>query len=310
MTGNNNQTNHSFYPLKRYWIERWLVFSVISIFGFLLLYAQWGFLSVVVGIVIFGFVFRRDILPLLQTKLELNSDSISGQVKGQTVYMFWSDILVARQIGKMKQEYIQLATADKSVNIGLELFDGRELWAIVKASVPTSALEEDAYKRLPEFREVQEGKLKQVYTLSKPFKVGYHWGIKIMAWCCLIFSVWVMTELYKEISVSSTLILPAIFFMVSGLGIYHFSKHIEMDTEKIKVNDWFGQKEIEWAKIQRIEYRNSVLVFYSDRKKLQITGPTNWAGNDKQNMLDFLNAQIEYRQIEIERKKQRFPAWG
>ncbi|MCP5007057.1 MAG: EbsA family protein [Planctomycetes bacterium] len=306
----NNQSAHSFYPLKRYWIERGLVFFIMAMFGIFFLFTPWKFFGIILGVVGIWLVYRRDIQPLLQTNLELNNDTISGHINGHTVYLFWRDILVARQTGTIKQGYIQLATRHKTVNIPLELLDGKGLWSVVKGYVSTSALEEDAYQQLPEYQEIQEDRLRQIHTLSKPLKVGYHWGIKVMAWGCLIFSVWIIAELYKEASLSSILILPFVFFVISGLGIYHFSKHIKMDTNTIEVSNWFGQKEIEWAEIQRIEYRISALVFCSNGKKLQITGPTNWAGNDKQNMVDFLNAQIEYRQIETQHKKQRFPAWG
>ena len=112
----------------------------------------------------------------------------------------------------------------------------------------------------------QENRQRQIHTLSKPLIVGYSWGVKIMAWGCLIFTIFVTVELYKEVGISSELLVPSAFFVISGLSIYHFSKYIKMDTNTIEISGWFGRKDIKWAEIERLEYQNTALVFYSKGK--------------------------------------------
>ena len=56
-------------------------------------------IGIIIGLAGAGFVYKRYIQPLLQTELKLDNDTISGQINGDIVHLFWRNILVARQTG-------------------------------------------------------------------------------------------------------------------------------------------------------------------------------------------------------------------
>ncbi|MEM7345045.1 MAG: hypothetical protein AAF485_12445 [Chloroflexota bacterium] len=294
-----NQNAYLFSPQTRHWIQRGFLFFVGGTVILFPLFLVWGYFGLFVAVIGLWFVYRRDIKPLLQTELEITPYKISGEINGQPVYLFWHDILVAHQTESIKQGYIQLATVHQTITIPLDILDGQALWLVVKEYAPAVALEKEAIDSLFEARRTLEDKQWQAHILPRPLQVGYHWGIKVVAWGCLIFSIWVAMMLYRETGDISTLILPLTFFMLSVFGIYYFSKQIFVNNKGIKVKDWFGQKEMDWVDIQRIESQNRGFLFSSDDKTLWITSPENWTGNDKLAMLEFVNAQIEHHLIEI-----------
>lgn len=312
-----DQYPHFFYPLKRHWIEKGLLPVLAVLFLGTVLILRFNFVAGVIGAALLAwYLFYRDIQPLLQTYLEINQDTLSGLANRHRIHLFWQDVLVVQQTGTLKQGFIHLITPQTRITIPLQLFDGDKLWQVVKSCVPGSALETDAYKKLPAYQEYQQEKARIIHTLTEPLRAGYNWGIKVMAWGCLIFSVWVMRELFKEVSFSSILWLPGAFFVASSFCIYHFSKYVEMSSSAIAVVSWLGRKEMKWSEIQRVKCRygagriTELIFFNDDKKELKVTGPVNWYGTNKIKMVDFLEVQIEQHQIEVHQEKRGFSIYS
>lgn len=304
-----DQSTHFFYPLKRHWLEKGLVSVLAVLILGTVLIIRFNFVGGVIAALVAWYLFYRDIQPLLQTYLEINQDTLSGLVNHHKIHLFWQDVLVVQQTGTLKQGFIHLITAQTKFTIPLQLFNGDQLWQLVKSCVPGSALEADAYKELPTYQAYQQEKTRIIHTLAEPLRASYHWSIKVMAWGCLVFSAWVMWSLFKEGGISSIMWLPGIFFVAGGFAIYHFSQYVEMSSNAIGVVSWLGRKEMKWSEIQGIKLKGMTeLIFLNgDKQKLRVTGPVNWFGGNKEKMIDFLEAQIDQRQIEIEQEKQRFP---
>ncbi|MCB9079629.1 MAG: PH domain-containing protein [Anaerolineaceae bacterium] len=143
-------------------------------------------------------------------------------------------------------------------------------------------------------------------TLSEPLKVGYSWGIQVMAWSGFVFlsGLFFMWVQQKESFwlLSSFDIVLVLLWLASMVGIIKFSQHIVADNQSIAVVSWLGKREIKWEEIQRIKIRKylaDVAICGAD-KKITVTAPTNWRGRDAQKLWDYLNTQVEERDIEVQ----------
>jgi hypothetical protein len=60
-----------------------------------------------------------------------------------------------------------------------------------------------------------------------------------------------------------------------------------------------GHFEIRWDELIYVEVDGYALVFVGDEKRLPIAGPTFWAQENKEAMIELITAQIEKRQIPL-----------
>ena len=143
-----------------------------------------------------------------------------------------------------------------------------------------------------------------IYAFSEPLKVGYSWIIKGMAWGGFTFSSWLFFMLVREEGFSQFFpigLVPVLFWFASIAGIYKFSQYIIADNHSIAVVGWFGKREIKWEEIERIKVRKHLadMAISGANKKIIITLPTNWRGQDVRELWDYLNTQVEERDIEV-----------
>jgi hypothetical protein len=62
-----------------------------------------------------------------------------------------------------------------------------------------------------------------------------------------------------------------------------------------------GHFEIPWQEVDRVEFGQVNFVFFAGRKRLIIPNYGYWSGKEKDELLAFINARLEERQIEVKR---------
>ncbi len=126
---------------------------------------------------------------------------------------------------------------------------------------------------------------------------------KIIAWAGIAFC-----SLFSLLSFATGRPFVAIFcflFILLGLFLLSICGSIEMGSQKITLKIPIGHYEIRWDEIEEVEtdIQRGALVFLSCNKRVAIAGPRWWVGQEKKDMISFLNSELKRRSISIRQSR-------
>ena len=81
------------------------------------------------------------------------------------------------------------------------------------------------------------------------------------------------------------------------------------DTAGVHHRTLLRRRSLLWEHVQWIELRKDgrQLVFFGEGAPLTIPGPARWPEKKRKQLIEFLQAEVEYRQIEMRPSEQRRP---
>jgi hypothetical protein len=260
-------------------------------------------------------VLIRQAIPLWRNRIRLDDDGLSGYVANIGSFsVLWRDIIVAAYDEALPQNTeLHLATTDnRSFFISLAPFNRVEICKIIQAQAPSAALEKDAYKNLPNYQEWEAENIRLVSDPSEAMRVKGSLTVKGIAWfsilMCLSIAALVLLQQgnwYVGLTaIMLALTLPGIYLLIMLSG------SIETDGQSVTHNSPFGHYRIRWDEIKRIESGRFAdwLVFYGEDKRLAFMGPIMWSKACRDQMLRFIQAQVQQRDIETKQINSALPA--
>lgn len=241
-----------------------------------------------------------DLYKTWRQSLSIDEEAIQGHVDGVDIKIYWQDVIVMRFVKPTNQpNFLLVGTRVGDNIISLNNFNDKQVWQAVQHYAPPSSLEEEAYKRLPDYDRWKDHHKnlinRHIPTLSVKIYTFERLIFRIILFSCLIFMIPVL--LYGD-SESHLCIYSLSIFCVLPLAL--FPSSIEADMDSIRKKTWLGRYKIRWDEIERIEHTRgwTNFVFYGENKRLVIPGFMTWSGGDQEEMIEYLQAQITERSIE------------
>lgn len=303
----------TFYPLSRHWITKIIgVLFWLMVLGFV---ASQGIFPCAVGPLVFLVWSLFDLNLLKHTVLRLDEQSLRFQRGKSVSQILWKDVLMVRQV---KQPWnrrlpLELATQDQDLSVPLDFFDAAQVWYWIKRYAPVEALRDDAYRRLPAYQAWLVKAEDLISNSSEPLRVNHTLGTKFMAVSVLVLfaSIGYLSWLIVNPVVASLFFGPIILFLANW-AISSIFYQLEMTSEGITVTSLWKKQQMRWDEVQYIEhdFGQHRFVFYGQNKRLAITGPKYLAGRDQSEMLNMLQAQIQYRKLELLHKERALFTWS
>jgi len=124
------------------------------------------------------------------------------------------------------------------------------------------------------------------------------WKLRVLGWVCAAFfsfcfiGSWVSDQRHV-----SPWFIP---FILLAIPVLIQAGKIRCDTRAISLHIPFGDFEIEWNDIKRVERGQSFILFIDGDRRLTIPTPGWWAGSDKKLFARLIETFIEDRKIEVE----------
>lgn len=233
--------------------------------------------------------------------LSIDAEVIQGNLTGQDIKIYWQDIIAIKLVKPLTEpNFLLVSTRVDHVTISLKDFNDKQVWQAVEQHAPPSSLEEEAYKRLPDYNRWKDYHRdlinRHIQTLSVKTLTFYRIIFWIVVFSCLIIILPVL--LYGDPE-SPFCVLG--FAMPSVLCLALFPSSVEADMDSIGKKTWLGRYKIRWDEIERMEHTRGLtnFVFYAEHKRLVVPGPATWSGGNGEELVEYLQAQIAERQIEV-----------
>lgn len=215
----------------------------------------------------------------------------------------WQDILMIQYIrGERNNNYLQIGTSEGFFQINLQPFEADLVWQEILNYIPPTALEEAAYQKIPAYQSWVEEKAHLVTNIRVPFQVGYSSSTAITMF--LIWAAFIGVGLAILIGLEIKTPLAWVFYGVLGISsglpfAESMVTRIELNSEKIKLTNLWGYKEIKWKEVHTIENRGRRLRFLGPHKELAVIRPHLWYGKNRDQAIKMIYAQIEDQKIAV-----------
>jgi hypothetical protein len=298
-------TSETVFPSKLAWLWAGLEVSVIVLvtgFLFISIFHTIGFFIWVLSSIVTLFY---NIYFLSKTNLTVTSDGITGQVKQKSVNIRWQDLIACRI--SARGDKIFLASASEYFEIGLAPFNANGAWRVVEKYAPSSILAENAYKRLPDYRE-QEQEFQAKVLLYQSFEGKlygrYQWWLQIIP--CVGFIILGVYSLYQTFTQGLSLfdvaglIMPLSFCAFTA---FKFTQWAEIDKEKVSIVNWLGKQTISWSEVTKIRHDRNIVgtvTLQSQNKTLIVVGINYWLRSNREQFVDFLRVKARANGIKEE----------
>lgn len=254
-----------------------------------------------VGFGVFALIAALDmLLPMLRNWLQLDARSIEGSLNGRYFQTYWTEVLAAWVHHRRGRRFLCLGTREGILIFPLRFFDEPAIWQHVSTLVSPEALAEDAIKRLPDFKEWEEGRERLLENETKSVVID-HWLIQVLGWGGLTFFIFCAV---RTISVGQ--LQDALLYLtlaaVSGYFLLNWGI-TELGVETVERHTVLGAARIAWSEVRSIELDplEMVIVLTGENSQLVIPGPWLWAGVDKKIVLSLILAQSEKHHIPLRR---------
>jgi len=217
----------------------------------------------------------------------------------------WTDVLASWvAFDERNNKNLFFSTLDGVSTIESTTFDIESIWREVETHIDPEALQEDASEKAAviiweNLQRELEGRVAQ-----RPLSITTNKSIKVLGWISLL--IWAVPS---TLSLMNGNFLSASFFIgfaLLSVALILMSSKIEIDAESIVSIKWHGQYSIRWDQIETImidDRQHAYLVFKGNGKQLAIAGPSGWSGSDKENMVYWLNRQLEEHSVETEKAR-------
>lgn len=241
---------------------------------------------------------KRIGLPLWRSRIEIDTEQITGRIDKGEFKFFWASIQAAWKTTAANQPFINLATSEQGGAIPIKFFDQEKLWQQVQQRVTPAALEKDAYKKLPLYQDYSKANAKIIGETVRPLRVKLTF-MKALGWSVVVLLLGLAVGAYLsgERGVSFG------FLAFSLLGVYLIlaSGAIEMDADVITASTPLSRYQIRWDEVRSVEtdIQRQGIVFVGNDKRMAMPGPMYWSGADKPAMIKLYLAQIEQRNLEV-----------
>lgn len=301
-----------FHPLSRYWIARviWFLFLASLIVYFAV---ERVFICAFWPVVFLG-LSLMDMHLLKHTSLIMDEQNFLFQRGKSNVQVLWKDVLMVRQTNyTWKQVNLELATQEELFTVPLGYFNVGQVWHWVKYYAPADALREDAYKRLPAYQEWLLKSQELINNTHQALCVGFSLRTKMMIGFAFVLLGGIGSLLWLTLnSIAVILCLGPIILVLGGWAVSSIFYRVEMTSEGVTVIDLWKKRQIRWDEVEYIEhdFGQRRFVFYGPNKRLAIMGLQLLIGKDQIEMVYMLQAQVEYRKIELRHKERALFTWS
>lgn len=242
---------------------------------------------------------------LLRTHLKLSDSELQGWVRGEEVYLRWSEIAYARREEEKPGKYwLVLATKEVTHAFPLDLLDAESIWLEVQQRVPQQAFAEEAASRLENIQieawEQRVGALKGPFTLPVGRRFVWllllavlGWGIIGVISPILLVPEWALRAI---VCVSVAILITLVFF----LSLAHT---LHVDAEALTVRTMNGYFRMRWEELEKVraDPGNSVVIFEGNGKRL-VSAPYILGGHQKEAAMEYITLKLRQKQISITRE--------
>src|SRR5262245_36923968 len=261
-------------------------------------------LAVVLCTLLAGLVIIRFLLPAWlsawKSRIIIDNDAFMCRINDENYRIEWSNVLAAQIRTSADYVYLYLGAAEDFPLIPLHCFDGPAVWNLVQSRVDAAALARDAILKVPSYQEWAETSAEIIRQVKTPLSSRYHTSCRYLGWGCTIFFG------YFLISATSTgqayLSFLFLVFVLLGVFLTMAPGEITVSENDIVNKTSFGIYRIRWSEVERMETGHIYegFVFHGDGKRLVVPGSDEWSKKTRQPVIDYINAEIEQRQIPVE----------
>lgn len=252
-------------------------------------------LSVLFLIVTFDYL-----LPMIRNWLSIDARSIEGSMNGRSFQVYLTEVKAAWMYERWRRRFLCIGTREGTLVIPMRFLDVDAVWDRVRSAVPPAALEQDAKKNLPDYRDWESARTTFMEDPT-PRQVADHWLLQIIGWTGVSFFGYGVIQAIQQSDLLIALVQLAplgvcLSFLV-GWGI------TEVGPEQVCRYTMSGRWAIAWEDVRWIEMDllDAVIVLCGDDRRLVIPGPLVWNYFGKKEAMALLLAQAEHRCIPLRR---------
>ncbi len=230
-----------------------------------------------------------------KTYLNFDNEKLSGYVQRTIFEVYWSDV-VAAKFGQddQKQQILFLGTQQNAFVIPLKYFDDQIIWEKCQSYVPAKALEDKAHEELPGYQQWKIKRENMLNDLSSPLRVATPAKVeRIVGWIGVVFFLFI--AIVSRESFFLLFVFVGAYLIVPGWII--------ADSKTISRKHFFIHHQMRWDEIKSVEVDESQshIVFRNQERILAIPGSASWSGSAKNDLYEFIEAQLDDHQIEVKR---------
>jgi hypothetical protein len=262
--------------------------------GFML--ACWG---IIIAIIWAGF----GIISRARICLQIDAQTISGKFGRDSFNIYWRDVLAAQLSQERTRCWLLLVTPETDLKIGLGFLDTAAIWQLVQDRVPPAALEEGALQQSPRYQ-AWVVRREQLIKTAAPLQVR-HWVRDVLLVVAMVAAYLLAAALAWQ-SVRPLAVALLILSLLTLAGI-PWVESAYFDTAGVHHRTLLRRRSLLWEDVRWIELRKDgrQLVFFAEGTTLAIPGPARWPEKKRRPLIEFLQAEIECRQIEMRPSGQR-----
>lgn len=257
--------------------------------------------TVYLSLVCFGLV----LVPALRTHVATTSEHITGYVGFRAFRLDWSSIVVADLCaGDSSRPYLVLATTQELVQIPLASLNARAIWETVQARVPPETLGEEAYQRLPAYRDLVERNADWI-EFAKPWRmrairpsIAIFVGIGIIFFSLGAIEIWASSPWLRWLGMSMAVIGSFVIGPMMGV--------VEIDALTISGVSPIAILRISWDEIERViisDGGNSLQLHGSPdskKHKWSLWGPAWWPSKKRPKAITMIEFICRQRGIDLQ----------
>lgn len=289
---------------SRFWIEEiggiFAVLIVFPIFG--IFYWGKGFYFISgLGLIVGVLNLLREFPFAYNSQLIFSNSEINGQIGKFHFSESRENIKAVQLSGSKATSLLTLWTEKNIIRIPCKYFDQKRLNELLKEYLPLDVFRPFAYKKLPQFQEWQNEKIKQYSNLQEPLKVSLGKSEQFIGGISLFFSLIMVVLLYfnKGNIIPITLI---IFF--GGLGLFLILLSIgkiEATNDYILVRNLFTEHELVWQELQEVyvDSNKHIMALVGNKSRIILASPASWSGKNRERLYEFIEHKIEISKIEV-----------
>lgn len=246
------------------------------------------------------FYFLVIFCPALRTHITIDPQGITGRVEHRSFQVSWSDVVVADlHAADSFQPWLVLGTAQGIEQISLLGMEVQTLWQIVQERVGSAALEEAAYRQLPEYRELADQNIRWLDT-TKAWHVRERVALLVL-WLCTAFFTCITIVIWDS---------PPPWARWVGLGMAVLGGYFPISMMGTIDVDAFGMAHtgpvasirVCWDEVDHVILAAGAdsLDVYGKKRRLSLFQPSWWSNKERRGIISMVEIICQVRGIDFQ----------
>ena len=258
------------------------------------------FVFAVIFAVVAARYITRVFLPFWNNRIIIDDEAFMCRIDGETYRIVWSDVLAAHLRESADYVYLHLGAEKDFPLVLLNNFDAPAVWSLVHSRVDAVALAPDAMLNVPSYQEWVETSAEIISQVKVPVSSRYFTAHRYLGLGFLIFAGAGITMAIRK--GDSNAVSGGLIIFLFGLGLTMGAGEVTVSENDVLRKNPYGKYRIKWSEVEWIETGHIYegMVFHGDGKRLVVPGSEQWSKKTRGVVVEYINAQIEQRQIPVE----------